>query len=553
MLILKHLELIEMINYINQYVLVAVVLVLITFSSCTKNFEEINTNTIGITDQQGQADGTLQILQLQQAQRAIVNVINSADVYQVSQNLNADVFSGYMASPTNFNANQNNLTYALQVGWNRAAWERAYREIMNPLYRVETTIRGNETLNSIYAMSKILKVEAMHRISDLYGPIIYSQYNIANSDGGVEYESQEQAYNNFFADLDTARNLLIPLLNQPASTIFSRADLVYSGNINNWLKFANTLRLRLALRISNVNPTLARLQGESALNTANGGVIENNTESFIINLQTDNPLNTINNSWHDIGMSAVMESFLTGYQDSRIASYFQPATDPLVLGQFKGIRQGINIDAKARYENYSRLAPMGMTAQLLKAPEAWFLKAEAALKNWANAGSVQMNYETGIRRSFEQYNLSASVAEYIVDNTKRPAPYIDPKSATTTGVAAPGANDVLEGSPYLSTITIRWEEAASTTDKMERIITQKWISMYPDGAEAWAEQRRTGFPKLFPIVVNYSNGVIPSVPGIRRLPFSDIEYNNNRAAVTQAVSSLSGPDNGATRLWWDVL
>jgi len=527
--------------------------VLIVLSACTKNFEQLNTNSVGITDEQGLADGTLQVLQLQQAQRGIVNVLNTPDVYQIAQNLNADIFSGYMGSANPFSSNQNNTTYALQPSWNRGAWERAYTEVMNPLYRIETSTRTNTALSSVFAMAKILKVETMHRISDLYGPIIYARYNSPNADNGVSYDSQEQAYNGFFADLDSAVNILNPLIGTAVSSIMTRADLVYTGDISKWVKFANTLRLRLAMRISNVNPTLARTQAEFALNTANGGLIETNAESFIINLQADNPINTINNSWLDVGMGASMESFLTGYNDPRIASYFVPATDAAVLGQYKGIRQGIQMDVKSRYENYSRLTSLGSTAQLLKAPEAWFLKSEAALKNWNGAGSAQTNYETGIRLSFDQYNLSASAAAYIADNTSRPAPYIDPKSATAAGVADPGANDVLEGDPILSTITIRWDEGAPETDKMERILTQKWIAMFPDGAEAWAEQRRTGFPKLFPIVVNYSNGVIPSVPGIRRLPFADTEYNNNRAAVTQAVSNLSGPDNGATRLWWDVL
>ncbi|WP_312697359.1 SusD/RagB family nutrient-binding outer membrane lipoprotein [Sphingobacterium mizutaii] len=104
----------------------------------------------------------------------------------------------------------------------------------------------------------------------------------------------------------------------------------------------------------------------------------------------------------------------------------------------------------------------------------------------------------------------------------------------------------------MSTITIAWNEGDSRDRKLERIITQKWISMFPDGDEAWAEYRRSGYPILFPVVVNYSNNTIPSVPGIRRMPYPEREYNSNSAAVNEAVKMLGGPDNGGTRLWWDV-
>ncbi|MEO6547197.1 MAG: SusD/RagB family nutrient-binding outer membrane lipoprotein, partial [Ferruginibacter sp.] len=141
-----------------------------------------------------------------------------------------------------------------------------------------------------------------------------------------------------------------------------------------------------------------------------------------------------------------------------------------------------------------------------------------------------------------QYSLGSAIA-YYGNATAKPKPYVDPKAIT------PGQNDVLATSPYLSAITIKWDPAASFEQSLERIITQKWISMYPDGQEAWSEFRRTGYPKLFPIIVNNSGGKIPTSTFIRRINMPSDEANN--PALAAAIQTLGGPDNGATRLWWD--
>ena len=110
-------------------------------------------------------------------------------------------------------------------------------------------------------------------------------------------------------------------------------------------------------------------------------------------------------------------------------------------------------------------------------------------------------------------------------------------------------NNITAGSPYLSTINIKWNSAGTFNENLERIITQKWISMYPDGQEAWSEFRRTGFPKLFPVVINNSGGKIPAGTFVRRINMPSAEANN--PALAAAIATLGGPDNGATRLWWD--
>jgi hypothetical protein len=105
----------------------------------------------------------------------------------------------------------------------------------------------------------------------------------------------------------------------------------------------------------------------------------------------------------------------------------------------------------------------------------------------------------------------------------------------------------------LSTAKIQWNASGSDEAKLEQIITQKWIAVYPDGQEAWADFRRTGYPRLFPVVDNQSQGKISTSVQIRRLAYPQSEYTTNGAAVSSAVQNLlGGADNGGTRLWWDV-
>jgi hypothetical protein len=97
-----------------------------------------------------------------------------------------------------------------------------------------------------------------------------------------------------------------------------------------------------------------------------------------------------------------------------------------------------------------------------------------------------------------------------------------------------------------------WDESASTQDNLNRIMIQKWISLYPDGQEAWSEMRRSGQPGWVRIYTyNYASGVT-SNDIIRRIQFPSTEYSNNAANVQAAVTLLGGQDNAGTHLWWDA-
>lgn len=526
-------------NTINK--MIAALCLITILGSCTKNFKDYNTDPTGLSDKQISVDYQNLGEPLNQAQLYIMS--NTNWIYQLQQNLIGDVYSGYFMSADPFNNNTNNTNYFLMDGWNFYPWDYAYNDVMKPIQNV-LDVTTDPKYASFHAWAKVLRVEAMHRVSDIYGPIIYTNYGKSNPDGSVTYDSQKDVYYAFFTDLDSAITEFTTLVQNGEPETFNKFDLVYGGSYAEWLKFANTLRLRLAIRISNVDPAKAKTEGELSLSNP-GGLLTSNDDNAFIDIGTNtHPINSISKSWGDISTGAPLACYLNGYNDPRISKYILKATDAAVAGQYIGIRNGIEIDAIGRYGGYSLPVDFPNKIQIMVAAEAWFLKAEAALKGWSGAGNAKTDYETGIETSFAQYGLDAS--GYITNNTLTEQPYTDPKSIS------PGVNDVHTGSPNLSTVTVAWNDGDPDAVKLERIITQKWLALYPDGEEAWAEFRRTGYPKLFPVVVNKSGGTISTTNFVQRINFPSDEKSTNPGGVAAATQTLGGPDNGGTPLWWAV-
>ena len=464
--------------------------------------------------------------------------------YQLQQNLNADSYSGYLTPPNPFVGGSNNTHYNLISGWNGFIWSIPYSRVMNNAKLIENLTR--EETPDVYAVSQILKITAMHRVTDVFGPIVYTKFG--ESATSSEYDSQEEVYQAFFNDIEEA----IGILSDEAVIDNRRTqnfDRVYDGDYRNWIRYANSLRLRLAIRISRANPELAQAEAEKSLNST-FGLIETNDTNFIVDTGLAHPLVTISVAFADTRMNASMESILKGYQDPRISTYFTPIADPEITtaGDYKGIRIGMPLlsrygeepDQKAAYVGLSGISDQVMpnSVQLMTASEVAFLKAEAALRGWSNTGNAKENYENGMRLSFEQRGVNPNF-DYITNDELTPMDYVDP------------LNDEFS-IDALTDVTIGWDGADDNEERLEKIITQKWIAIFPQGQEAWSEYRRTGYPKIFPVASNQSGGVIDTDVQIRRIPFVDNEVATNPQGVSAARTKLKGPDNGGTRLWWDV-
>lgn len=519
-------------DYIKVFA--AVSLCSAVLSSCKSLYEQYNTNQHEVTEEQLQRDNLKVGGLFRQMETSVIIFGDGRNLhsdYQIVQGLVADAYAGYCAPTIAKDQGHHTGTYIMNTQWCRAMFNYKYTGCMSAYANlVEDT--DNST---VLALANILKVAAMHTVTDYYGPIPYTKVGTGIN---VAYDSQDVVYKTMFNELDAAITELESFLLGGKTSILEEFDYVYSGNVNSWLKFANTLRLRLAMRCAYVEPTLAKTEAEKSVVS---GVMTEAADFARINhdyLVYEHPIYHINYQFNDgdCAASASMESFLTGYNDPRASVYMTPATGD---GKFHGVRMGVVTSNWTPYRYTSgKVSGCNFTPKSdlvwMYASEAYFLRAEGALRGWDMNGTAKALYEQGVKVSFDERGVSGA-ANYLANNESTPAAFVD-------AVASANASATTD-------ITVAYDEGATFEQNLERIITQKWIAMYPLGTEGWAEYRRTGYPKLFPAVNNDAQGIGSN--GARRIPFPDTEYTNNVEAVTKAVSLLGGPDTAGTKLWWD--
>ena len=530
----------------KRYNYIAAILLggLIGFSGCTDNFDSDNSIKGAFNDDAKELDYQKYSMPLQVIQSGIYFQYNWGDglnwPWQLTQALQHDMFSGYFHDQT-AKFNDKNSVYSINTGWSNAAWNYTYNYIFPVAYKAELNSEGVELAKHYYGITKILKVELMHRIADTYGPIVYSKFGKGEANS---VDTQQEAYMAFFGDLDKGIEILDAYLKAGGNDkAFNRHDMLNCQSIKGWIKFANSLRLRLAIRISNVDKTTAMAQAKKAMENPYG-VLEEASETVQVSGHGyTNPLFAVA-GWGEVYMGASMASILNGYNDPRLPKWFNKATLDGHKDQYLGIPQGVFMQEGdpnyyGGYSSFNAAGGLSTPAVLMTAAEVWFLRAEASLRGYTGE-NAQTCYENGVQTSFTQWGIG-SATDYLANDTNKPLPYTEyvPKS---------GGKDM----PALITITTKWDNAASNEVKLERIITQKWLACFPESYEAWTEQRRTGYPQLFKVQTNNSGGTISTQEMIRRLPFSVDDAEKDPMQYNQLKAALGGPDNGGTRLWWDA-
>ncbi|WP_290795969.1 SusD/RagB family nutrient-binding outer membrane lipoprotein [Flavihumibacter sp. UBA7668] len=501
------------------------VAVLIGLSACTKHFEELNTDPTTFSSL------TTATIPNAFAKAQYQGIYGDPGIYQLVRNLFVDYWSQYFAVvdpgiPTD--------RYVLRADWVFYQWGSLYSNAWPTLKLVLDATRNTDA--EAYAIAKIWKVYIFHSCTDWYGPIPYSQ--AGNGELSVGYDSQEFIYDDMLKSLDSAVTTLKAA--DQARLVYGANDLIFGGSIPKWTKLGNTLRLRLAMRISGVDPARARTEAEAAVAS---GVLTSIEDNALMDVGPSSP-NGLNlmSPWGGFRMSASMESFFKGYDDPRMGEYYSPAEG---TGEYNGVRNGLSVaqlaaSPKNQGTNLSNVGPRFDVTKanenkltVMYAAEAYFLRAEGALNGWNMGGTPKDLYEDGIATSMRQWGVTAESAI----------------SAYTQGSSTPAdLNDFLN-SPAVSDIPVLF--STDPEIQREQVGTQKWIALYPDGIEAWAELRRTGYPRLYPLA-NSDNPDLPVPQIIRRFPYIESEYLTNFTAVQNAVSMLNGPDKPNTRVWWNV-
>lgn len=519
-------------------------------TACIGNYEEINYDHYG----PGSGDVLADDYALGSAMNNLAGCVISPDVNtaQFTDCLLGGTMGGYFAD------SQNTWTNTISNYNPTDDWTRVFLKsdkVIPVLYTNYNAVKAisEQTGNPVpLAIAKIIKVAAMHRITDTYGAIPYSKIG-ENGAITTPYDSQEQIYRKFFEELNEAITDLIANENE---ALVATADYIYSGNVKKWIKFANSLKLRLAMRIVYANKELAQQMAEDAVKHE-GGLITTNDDNAAWNyfVTSSNPIYTAvryNTPAHeadgktclsggDSHAAADIICYMNGYNDPRRAKYFTKSE--WKDEEYVGMRRGIVIPSLTTVGHKYSGVNIEPTSALMwmNAAEVAFLRAEGkAVFNFNMGGEARDFYEEGIRLSFAQWGVDG-VNDYL-NEKGAPTVYNDPNN---------GENSY--GEP-LSTVSVAWPEGEGTEAIQECIIIQKWIANWMIGHEAWSDHRRTGYPKLIPATPegNRSGGVVGN-EGAFRMPYPRDEYVNNAVNVSEAVAKyLGGRDNMGQKVWWDA-
>jgi hypothetical protein len=322
------------------------------------------------------------------------------------------------------------------------------------------------------------------------------------------YDAQRDIYVGLLQSLGAAAGML-----QPGGPGFGTGDILYGDDMTGWRRFANSLRMRLAMRLSEADEATARTHFQAAWNA---GPFQSNADNAMLRWPGAPYQSPVFQDWQgrdDHGISATMVDTLKSLGDPRLALYAQPAAHD---GEYRGLGNNIenpplSLAWYSRIGNFWRANGAGTPAAIMTYSEVLFLAAEAAARGWI-AGDPAALYTDAIRANMRQY---------------------DPWSPAN----APSSAQV---DAYLANARVVYNPA----NGLNQIHLQKWISLFMNGNEAWSNWRRTGVPNLTPG---------PDL-GISRIPvrfsYPGGEQSLNKANLDAATNRQGGGLDLITPVWW---
>ncbi|MEQ8702302.1 MAG: SusD/RagB family nutrient-binding outer membrane lipoprotein [Phaeodactylibacter sp.] len=385
-------------------------------------------------------------------------------------------------------------------------WVDFYSDVLRELDVAEQMINDDETLNegqraNQTAIIEILMVHTFHSMVDAYGDLPYTEALKSIEFPLPAYDTQQSIYMDLLARMEVAVNSL-----DPTAGSFSSGELIYNGDVDMWRKLGNSLMMRMAMRIVDVDESTAKSYIAKA---AEGGMLESNEDNALFAFSDDpniaNPLfidATINNR-DDFAVTDVLVNNLTDMGDPRLGVFAAPTNSGDIVGMPYGLTDGEAFALKSTTSRPSGLVREATApAVIMDYAEVKFLEAEAVQRG-VLTGDAAAAYAEGVEASMNYWGITdeAAIANYVAAN-----PY--------------DANN--------------WKESLGW---------QKWIAFYMNGPQAWAEWRRLDYPQL-EVPAAATNDVIPV-----RLPYPISEQTRNNSSL-QAVTST--PNDLSSKLWWDV-
>jgi len=366
------------------------------------------------------------------------------------------------------------------------------------------------------AVGMIWKTWIFHIMTDLWGDIPYSEALAVDADGALittpVYDTQADIYDGMLADLTAA----VALLGADGGD-FGNGDLIYENDFDKWTRFANSLRMRLAMHLSEVDAAAAQAEFVAAYNAGGFTSNDDNAKLDYPGAPYENPKYENYLGRDDHAISATMVDTLTSLNDPRLQLYAEPAAeDGAYRGHFNGwddLPAGQSLSEISRIGNFWRADGAATPDMIMTYAEVLFLEAEAAARGWITADPATL-YAAAIQANMDQYDA-----------------YAPANNPTDAEVAA-----------YLTEPAVVYNPA----NGLNQIYLQKWIALWMCGPEAWSHVRRTGVPNLLP----GRDLRLPIIPV--RFSYPDSEQSLNKSNLDAAVARQGGGLDLITRVWWDA-
>lgn len=537
-------------------------------TSCTDNFENLNTSGV-------QVDPNELPFSAQCTEPMNYCYPPQQNMFQFWTNLTIDLYGGYFMTP---NGNFTNGDMGENRGHSGGMYENYYLHIFNNTRRIIADCDASNQLG-LAGVMRIVQAYGTLMTTDAHGPLAYSSILSGEYESYFPFDSQQDIYIAMLKDLDKAITDIQNMTEAEKLTL-ATFDSWCQADTELWVKIANTMKLRMALRLSKREAEMnaAGIDLKAVAAAAAPNTLATVNKDIVIDKSLENEMWLMFN-WGDCGFNANLVTLMSGMKDPRQPLYMTKNVNDVTVKvgeenkvvvpkntEYLGIRFASGLPGKPNsWSNFSgwidtpnALGVYSMPLPIFKAAESYFLLAEAKLRWNIGSESIQSLYENGIRVSME--NELAYRGKY-AQITAYPANAVEDYINGTTGQIdfVDPANAALS-TPALNKLGVKWDEGASNEQKLERIMIQKYLALFPLSTEAWAEQRRTGYPRLFPAYVNESNGAVDTEEGVRRVIYSNNAYDTNAKGLEEGLKLLDkensskkgiSGDKGGTHVWWD--
>jgi len=530
---------------------------MLTLGSCTKKFDEINTDPTQASA--GQFDPNLLLSGAQTAYFIANQGYNGPILFQSmwTQTFASAAYPSYYSNGDKYVASGNLTDYQGRL------WTRAYNSA-SYCYEIQSLTSGNATLSNLSGIALIVELLNIQVLTDTYGDIPFSQALQAKTAVTLPvYDSQQAIYTSMLSKLDSVLPTLDATKTAPANDAWS-----YKGSVAQWKKFGYSLMLRMAMRLTKADAATAQKYAEKA---AAGGTFASNSDNLyqvfdnadgysnnnssalittedysevrwgkvLINyLQTNNdPRLSVIAEVPDSGFNATLKKLISAdatvagddtasHQLGMPSGYDQNggATDISTSPGYPGATgstAGTSLNPIGKYSRPTTTTyiPLNTPGFVLTYAQTEYLLAEAAARGWSVGGTASTHYANGLAAAIQTYGTLNSTATI--------------SSAVATAYAAAHPLDV-----------------SSLTNSLQQINTEYWATTGTlfDFVETWTNWRRSGYPALTPVnyTGNFSGGVIP-----RRQQYPITEAATNPANYKTAASAITGGDLFSSRVWWD--